>query len=127
MIIYLPYGNTANPDGFPSDFPSEIKEWPDKDPIPDGWVQTTKEAVEAKYRDNAAAAADIISRREADDKTAAETRHTQFVTSLRRLDNLNEKLISGTHSSAERLEAEIINHRVTLRMANWALEQLRNS
>lgn len=126
-IIILPYSSTANPLGFPGEYPAEMRRIALDALIPNGWIEVTEADYQRRISTHFATVSSLQTAAEALQKADGETRHTQFITALRRLENLNDKLAAGTHTAAERLEAEVLNNRITLRLANWALEQLRNS
>lgn len=126
-IIILPYSAKSNPLGFPGDYPAERRMVDDAAEVPAGWVVVTEEEYRTRIVTHYDTVVAIQAAAEAAQKADGETKHTQFITALRRLENLNDKLAAGTHTAAERLEAEVLSNRITLRLANWALEQLRNS
>lgn len=51
-LIVKFWGDTENPRNFPAGYPAEAMEINDKDPIPDGWTLTTKEAYQKAINDH---------------------------------------------------------------------------
>lgn len=51
-LIVKYWGDTDNPRNFPAGYPAEAMEIDEKDPVPDGWTATTKEAYQKAIDDN---------------------------------------------------------------------------
>lgn len=122
MIILLPYSATANPLGFPGDYPFNVyPDWPDKDPIPDGYIEVTKEEWERRISEHKEAASTIIESKLATDQAAERTKLDAFKQLFADGREIDRNWSSATN--AQKLELSRINFRI-LWLARTSLAEL---
>jgi hypothetical protein len=79
MIIILPYSATPNPLGLPGEYPvNAYPEWPDKDPLPSGYIEVTKEEWERRISQNRSAVQAIIDAQRTTEATAERNKLDAF-------------------------------------------------
>lgn len=122
MIIILQASSTPNPLGFPGEFPvNAYPEWPDKDPLPSGYIQVTKEEWERRITENGAAVQSIIDAQRSTER-AAERNKLDAFKQLFQDGRAIESNWSGA-TNAQKLELARINFRI-LWLARTSLAEL---
>lgn len=122
MIIILPASATANPLGFPVDYPlNAYPEWPDKDPLPAGYIQVTKEEWERRITENRALVQSIIDAQRSTEQTAERNKMDAFKQLFQ--DGRAIESNWATATNAQKLELGRINFRI-LWLARTSLVEL---
>lgn len=77
-LIILPYSATANPIGFPGEYPAERKQIDDKDTVPSGWIEVTEEDYRRRIETNYKTVSDLTAAAEASKLSSEQNRLTAF-------------------------------------------------
>lgn len=125
-LIIKRWGDTDNPRNYPADYPADSTTIGDKDPIPRGWVEISKEAYQKAIEDNVEAVKAINIQFEEAEKAAAEQVKEETKADIEVLQEHVDMLDQGAADNNDRLAAADTTARLLVKFAP-VLEQLLES